>query len=111
MDRELDVHRRFERVTSQFPVALSSVAIAEEKERARHIDRQVNGSSFADLVVVEITTITAEKTCGTSHVPWRGHSNAPEYGLQRNCVVCQTRTRILQLRDAFVAIKHPAGFK
>ena len=59
LDRELYGHRRFDAGSGRLAIALQRMAIADEQQRARMIDREDHSRAFADFVVVEIAAVGA----------------------------------------------------
>jgi hypothetical protein len=109
VDRELDVHRRFERVTRQFAVALCGVAVANEQERTGMVYGQVDGRALANLVVVHVPAEPARIGRADRPLPLGRHGNAPEHRLQRNREILERLGWFLEQRHVAARVDAPAA--
>ncbi len=76
---ELDVHRRLDAGPGRLAVGLEGMAVTHEEQPAWVVDRQVDGRSLADLVVIEVAAVGPRRPRGRREVARRRHADAAEH--------------------------------
>ena len=109
VDRDLDVHGGFKRVTVHFAIALQSMAVAEVQQRTGVADRQVDGRAFTDLVEVHVAAVGAGVAGGWRSIGGvRSSGDATEHRLHRDGEVFHMFARLFRGRGPVGQVEMPA---